>query len=235
MKYDAVIFDLFGTLVDNTEFLDVSRSEYHQTLSKVAAALSVPEPDLLRLWSETVHQRDAGLFPSMEEYFQHICREIGVKADAGQIAHAVQLRLEYLRVILTPRNHTVETLTELKASGYKIGLISDCSSEVPDLWPETPFASLLDIAIFSCEAKLTKPNPGIYRMVTDGLEVAPDRCLYIGDGGSGELTGASKFGMVPVLIRAPYDTVNGHREDWAGTRISELKEVLDLVHGQLSI
>lgn len=235
MKYDAVIFDLFGTLVDNTEFLDLSRSEYNRTLSNVAAALSIPEPDLLRLWSETVHERDAGLFPSMEKYFRHICREIGVKADARQIANAVELRLEYLRSVLTSRNHTVETLTELKASGYRLGLISDCSSEVPLLWPETPFAALLDGAIFSCEVKLTKPDPRIYRMVCDSLKVAPGKCLYVGDGGSGELTGAVEFGMDPVLIRAPYDTVNGHREDWEGTRISELKQVLDLVRGQPSI
>ncbi len=231
MKYDAVIFDLFGTLVDNTEFLDFSRSEYNRTLSNVAATLSIPETDLLRLWSETVHERDAGLFPSMEEYFRHICREIGVKADARQIANAVELRLEYLRSVLTPRNHTVETLTELKASGYRLGLISDCSSEVPLLWPETPFAALLDGAIFSCEVKLTKPDPRIYRMVCDSLKVAPGKCLYVGDGGSGELTGAVEFGMDPVLIRAPYDTVNGHREDWEGTRISELNEVLELVLG----
>ena len=231
MKYDAIIFDLFGTLVDNTEFLDFSQSEYNRTLSNVAATLSIPETDLLRLWSETVHERDAGLFPSMEEYFRHICREIGVEADPRQITRAVELRLEYLRSILLPRNHTVETLTELKASGYRLGLISDCSSEVPLLWPETPFAALLDEAIFSCEVKLTKPDPSIYRMVCDSLEVAPDRCLYVGDGGSSELTGAVEFGMDPVLIRALYDTVKGNREDWKGTRISELNEVLELVLG----
>ena len=231
MKYDAVIFDLFGTLVDNTEFLDASLSAYHRTLLKVADALSVPEPDLRRLWSETVRERDSGSFPTMEDYFQHICREIGVKVDAGQIADAVELRLEYLRVILAPRNHTVKTLTQLRACGYKLGLISDCSSEVPFLWPETPYVHLLDVAVFSCEVRTTKPDPRIYQIACDGLEVTPGRCLYVGDGGSGELTGAAVFGMEPVLIRAPYDTVTGHREDWAGTRISELKEVLDLVHG----
>ena len=235
MKYDAVIFDLFGTLVDNTEFLDFSRSQYHRTLSNVAAALSVPEPDLFRLWSSTVHERDSGLFPTMEDYFQHICRKSGVRADAQQISHAIELRLEYLRGVLTPRKYSVETLTKLKDVGYKLGLISDCSSEVPVLWPKTPFAPLLDVAIFSCEVKLTKPDPRIYQMMCDGLSVARDRCLYVGDGGSSELTGASEYGMAPVLIRAPYDTVTDYREDWEGTRISELKEVLDLVYNQPSI
>jgi len=229
MKYDAVIFDLFGTLVDNTEFLDVSGAEYHRTLSNVAAALSVPEPDLLRLWSETVHERDSGFFPTMEDYLEHICRKCGVRADAQQIAQAAELRLEYLRGLLAPRNDTVETLTQLKASGHQIGLISDCSSEIPILWPQTPFATLVDVAILSCEVGLTKPDPRIYQMACDRLKVAPDRCLYVGDGGSRELTGASASGMDVVLIRASYDTITGNREEWPGETITELKEVLALI------
>ena len=66
-------------------------------------------------------------------------------------------------------------------------------------------------------------------MVCDRLKVAPDRSLYVGDGGSRELTGATASGMDAVQIRAPYDTVTGDREEWPGARISALKEVLALV------
>ena len=69
----------------------------------------------------------------------------------------------------------------------------------------------------------------IYQMVCDRLAVLPDKCLYVGDGGSMELTGASASGMDVVLIRAPYDAVPGSREEWAGTRISSINEVLGLV------
>ena len=231
MKYDAVIFDLFGTLVDNTEFLEDSGAGYQRTLSDVAAALSVPEPDFLHLWSGTVHERDSGLFPTMEDYFQHICHESGVTVDAQQIANAVELRIDYLRGALTPRSGTVETLTELRASGYKIGLISDCSLEVSILWPKPPFARLVDVAVLSAEVGLTKPDRHIYQMACKGLQVSPEACLYVGDGGSMELTGASDSGMQAVLIRAPYDTVNGNREEWQVARISSLKEILALVGG----
>ena len=37
------------------------------------------------------------------------------------------------------------------------------------------------------------------------------------------------MGMDAVMVRAPYDINNGDREEWRGTRISALKEVLDLV------
>ena len=66
-------------------------------------------------------------------------------------------------------------------------------------------------------------------MVCNRLTVAPEGCLYVGDGGSKELTGASASGMDVMLIRAPYDTVPGDREEWPGARISNLKQVLALV------
>ena len=87
----------------------------------------------------------------------------------------------------------------------------------------------MDVSILSCEVGLTKPDPRIYQMACEGLQVSPGQCLYVGDGGSKELTGASESGMKAVLIRAPYDTVSGNREDWRGARISTLKELLALV------
>ena len=229
MKYDAVIFDLFGTLVDQPTFQGHLGSKFRRTMSDVADALSVGAPDLLRLWSETAYERDSGFFPTIEDYFQHLCRESGVVADARQLARTVELRLEYLTGALAPRNDAVATLTQLKASGHKIGLVSDCSSEVSSLWPATQFAPLLDAAVLSCDVGMTKPDPLIYQMVCGRLNVTPDRCLYVGDGGSKELTGASEAGMDAVLIRAPDDTVTGNREEWPGARISALKQVLDLV------
>ena len=74
-----------------------------------------------------------------------------------------------------------------------------------------------------------KPDPGIYELACERLGVQPGNCLYIGDGSSRELTGASTVGMDAVLIRVPNDTENGDREDWQGTRISSVEEVLNLV------
>lgn len=229
MKYDAVIFDLFGTLVDQPTLPGDLGSKFRRTMADVAAALSVRETDFIRLWSETVYNRDSGFFPTMGDYLQDICRASGVRADAQQIAFAEELRIDYFRGALTPRVDAVSSLTQLKASGHKIGLISDCSSEVSILWPETSFAPLMDAAILSCDVGMTKPDPRIYQIACGRLKVEPDRCLYVGDGGSRELTGAAEAGMDAVLIRAPNDTVNGNREDWPGARISELKQVLDLV------
>ena len=94
------------------------------------------------------------------------------------------------------------------------------------MWSEASFAPLIDEAILSCSVGLTKPDPRTYQLVCQRLDVSPQRCLYVGDGGSRELTGATAMGMRAVLIRAPYDdSVGGYREEWPGQRISTLSEV----------
>jgi putative hydrolase of the HAD superfamily len=229
MKYDAVIFDLFGTLVDDPSYSESLGAEHRRMMSDVAASLSIPESVFWSWWSATQDERYTGVFPTMEAYLENLCRQSGVLPRPELIANAVRIRLEYFLGPLTPRVDTLDTLSRLRASGYKLGLISNCAIEDSIRWPSTPIAPLVDAAILSCEVGLRKPDLRIYQMVCDRLKVAPDRCLYVGDGGSKELTGAAESGMDVVLIRAPYDTVNGDREEWQGTRISELKQVLDLV------
>ncbi len=125
----------------------------------------------------------------------------------------------------------METLARLCDAGLRTGLISNCNSDTSDLWSSTPFAVLFDAVLLSCDVGMRKPDPGIYTLASKRLGVAPRDCLFIGDGGSNELTGATKVGMDAVLIRAPDDTENGDREDWQGTRISSVNEVFDLILG----
>ena len=59
--------------------------------------------------------------------------------------------------------------------------------------------------MLSYDVRLAKPDPRIYEMAVEGLGVAAEECLYVGDGTSNELTGASRVGMTAVLMRAPHD------------------------------
>ena len=144
---------------------------------------------------------------------------------------AAAVRLKYIRRSLIPRDGVLETLSRLRDAGIKTGLISNCNSDTSDLWSSTPFADRFDAVHLSCDVRIRKPEPGIYTLACVRLGVDPSDCLFIGDGGSGELTGASNVGMDAVLIRAPDDTENGDREDWQGTRISSVKEVFELIRG----
>lgn len=233
MKYDAIIFDLFGTLVDN-----FTTDEFEPVLTEMAAIINAPAPDFMQQWSvETWPLRAAGAFPTLEATIEHICRALSVEVEQEQLSVAAALRFEFTRRKLVPRHDTIETLTLLKSSGYKIGLISDCTVEVPLLWPDTALAPRVDVPIFSCSVALKKPDPRIYLLACERLEVLPSNCLYLGDGGSQELSGAMKVGMHPILIQVPYEnTYDASRHEakmWSGPRVSTVKDVLAFVDDTL--
>ena len=224
MKYPAVIFDLFGTLVNN-----LSHPEHRVLSAKVASEVGVPSDDFMQLWQETAFERNTGIFPTCAASLDHICRRLGVEPDEDGIGRAVEQRMEYIRGLLEPRPGTLEVLGALRERGHKTGLISDCTHEVPILWPETPFAPLVDVPVFSCSAGLKKPDRRIYLLAADQLKVPPENCLFIGDGGSDELGGARDAGMHPMLFRLDGDSTEPHlldRERWDGPAIESIHDVL---------
>ncbi len=227
MKYHAVVFDLFGTLAHN-----FSSSGYGDALAQMASALSLPSDDFRRAWFETSRERNTGASQSCLGDVEHICRKLGATADEGQVQVAVEARLDYIRHVMTPQPDAIEVLSSLKGQGFKTGLISDCSHEIPTVWPQTPFAPLFDTAVFSCLVGMRKPDPRIYQLAVERLDVRPEQCTYVGDGGSQELSGALAVGMHPVLVRFDADSAEPHltsREAWDGPEVSSLTEILALV------
>jgi len=227
-KYKAVIFDLFGTLV-----AIYSRPDYENVVALMASALKTPYDEFYNIWVQTSDQRTTGTFRTLEENLEFICRELKISTTGEQIAKAKEARFDYVARALKPRRNAIKILKQLKSAGYRTGLVSNCSTEPPVIWPETAFAPLIDAAIFSSTAGVRKPDPRIYLMAIEKLGVAPGECLYIGDGDSHELAGAAGVGMSPVLIQSTEEGGDVMRDmdidDWPCPRISSLKEVLDLV------
>ena len=228
MKYKAVIFDLFGTLIEN-----LSRSEYAVVFAEMANILSVPPDEFLQSWVESFDQRATGFFPTTEDAIKSLSSKLNSRVTDAQIKQTARIRLDYTKRSINPREGAIEVLGRLRAAEYKTGLISDCTCEIPNVWESTALAPFFDVTVFSCSVGIKKPDPRIYLMATDQLGVDPQDCLYIGDGSSRELTGALQVGMHPVLISVPDESTDVHfidrEEGWNGPEISSLQEVLDLV------
>ena len=227
MKFQAVIFDLFGTLVDG--FV----SSVGQIHAELPAALQVPPEQFVQVWRQTSEMRTNGTFQTVEASIKYVCDNIGVQVTAAQMTKAVEIRLRHISQALKPRPDAITTLARLKNEGHKIGLLSNCSIEIPILWPGTAFADLIDSAIFSSRERLKKPDPRIYHLACERLGVKPEDCLYIADGENHELAAAAKVGLHAVLIR------NSSRDnesellrearEWQGDTIYTLSGVLTLI------
>ena len=124
----------------------------------------------------------------------------------------------------------LETISELRARSFSIGLITICSDDVPALWPETPFHGLFDAEVFSCSVGLRKPDPRIYQLACEQLGVEPSEALFVGDGANDELDGARRVGLRAILIhKAGQDPVWPEVRTWDGLRVTSIPEVLEVL------
>ncbi len=132
----------------------------------------------------------------------------------------------------TPARHVttaVRTLRRLRHRGLQIGVVSDCTHELPEAWPDLPVAPWVDATAFSVVLGERKPHPSLYLSACGQLGVAPHEVVYVGDGGSNELTGARSLGIPAVRLVADdgraalvYDA----ESEWTGPVISRLSELV---------
>jgi putative hydrolase of the HAD superfamily len=224
-------FDLFGTLVD--DFVSSTRPMNVELLT----ALDLPRDPFTQHWRMTSDMRTIGEFQTVEASIEHVCTSIGVSISTEQMTKAVAIRLKYIRQALEPRADALPTLRQLKDDGYKIGLLSNCSIEIPILWTETPFADLFDSAVFSSRERIKKPEPRIYQLACERLGAVPETCVYVADGENFELAAAAQVGLRPVLIRRE---AQGNRrgellreaDEWREDSISNLAEILAIVRAE---
>jgi putative hydrolase of the HAD superfamily len=139
---------------------------------------------------------------------------------------------------LEPRPDAIETLLQLKKRPLTLGLISNCSIEIPLLWQKTAFAEFIDAPIFSSVVRLKKPDGRIFQLACDRLGVLPADCLYIADGEDRELSAAAEIGLHPVLVRAstPYAHPERRQEadSWQGDAVFSLREVCAMLSNDLN-
>lgn len=196
----AVVFDLWETLA----------SWLREDMEPLYDAVGLTEDE----WRapEHVERRWSGPFDAYLGW-------VGLDSDA--IRRAGEIRMAMTRRALVPVDGALETLSELRSRGLRLGLISNCSGDVVELWEESPFGGLFDAVVLSADVGICKPDERIYRIALELLGVDSDEALFVGDGHSGELAGAEAVGIRAVQI--------GSFHPWNGGRIEKLREVADLV------
>lgn len=186
----AVIFDMFETLVT----LFTGRTYFSE---HIAADLNQPIEAFRKCWHETEKDRTLGKY-SMEEGLAITLKNLGAYSPEN-----VQLVCRKRREALGDTFDAIPAesiwlLKNLREKGLKTGLITNTFSDERDMILSSPLYPLFDAVMISYEQGLLKPDPEIYRRAIQSLNVTPQECLYVGDGGSHELTGARELGMQAI-------------------------------------
>ena len=196
MSYLAVIFD-FGGVVTTSPFEAFNRLEEERGLPRdIVRRINSINPDG-NAWARFERAEiDAAAFDTL---FASEARELGHELDGGSV-------LAVLAGAVRPE--VVAAIDRLKASGYKLGCITNNvptghgagmarSADARDEL-EQVFARF-DHVIESSKAGVRKPDPRIYEMMCAALDLAPQDCVYLDDLGI-NCKPAAQLGMHAIKV-----------------------------------
>ena len=145
---DAVIFDLFGTLVP-----EIPRSIFYETAERMAVILGADPTAFRAEWDRTGMDRQKGAFEDgIAGNVRAICATLEMpEPSATEIEAALAPREAMYRRWFHPRVGAVEVLLALRARGVPTALISMCAPDTPAMWHASPLGGLVDVEVFSCE------------------------------------------------------------------------------------
>ena len=216
MEYDyelthvkAIFFDFGGTLyeLDHSvisawkNILIESGIGFDETC--FFNALKVARSYLDRYTAKKVHTNQIPKIPfnNWVDYHALILRTMGVKEKhlLNNLSLEITQAINNIEKVYEIKKDVRKTLIILKQK-YKIGLISNTTTDYRIYLNEDGILHLFDIIGLSCEIGLWKPDKKIFEECCKRAKVDPQNCVYIGDSLICDFKGALDAGMMPILI-----------------------------------
>ena len=166
-RFDTVLFDLDGTLLDTLE--DICGAANH-TLRE----LGYPERTLAEM------RRFVGNGAEMQ-----MRRALGADADEETVAKALALYKPYYaahcQIKTKPYAGVLELMAALKAEGFRLAVVSNKPDEAVRPLVAKHFGALADIAMGETAQRRRKPAPDMVNDALAALGADKSRAVYVGD------------------------------------------------------
>jgi HAD superfamily hydrolase (TIGR01509 family) len=189
----GVIFDLFHTLT--------ARESEWSSHPATYRLLGVDRRAWDRVLIESSRWRLVGEERDPFTIFRRLADEVGAGLPDERVREVLAIRTQRFRDCFDniPAAN-VAMLRRLRKAGLKLGLLSN--ADVLDIaaYPGSALSGLFDAEVFSCEARCAKPEPEIYRACLEALGLEAWECVFAGDGGSDELSGARAVGLRTIFV-----------------------------------
>ncbi|MDQ5816065.1 MAG: HAD family phosphatase [Actinomycetota bacterium] len=194
---DALVIDFGGVLTTSLQdalaaFAESAGVEL-QDLVRVALGLYTGAEDPL------VHDFEIGAI-SDEEFGAGLSARLhevsGVRVSPyGLVARMFAVDLE---------EDMLSAVAAIRRAGFKTALLSN--SWGSSLYPRDRLVDLFDAVVISGEVGMRKPDPRIYALALERIQVAPQRCVFVDDH-PGHLAAARDLGLMTLLHRSSQETI----------------------------
>ncbi|HET7482816.1 MAG TPA: HAD family phosphatase [Actinomycetota bacterium] len=196
--FSALIVDYGGVLT----------TPIQDSMMVFASELGIELQDLARVALKAYVDGDDDLVTSFET--GRISEEEFSKAFAERLSQATGRAIEphgFVRRMFgnsTLEERMLEAVARIRDEGFKTALLSN--SWGLQGYPRDRFGGLFDEVVISGEVGLRKPDPAIFEMTVDRLDVSIEECVFVDDH-PGHLKAALAAGMTTVLHRSPDETL----------------------------
>jgi putative hydrolase of the HAD superfamily len=204
-KIRAVIFDCYGTLVDIRT--DEGKDEVFYCLALYlqyyGATIGAEElKAVVALEKERYLKTSGERYPEvdLEKVFTNILRKEGLpNSFLAESCCKLKRLLSRERFQLFP--DSLPVLREMKREGYPLAMVSDaqkvyCFEEAKMLG----LSQFFDHFIVSTHFGFKKPDPRLFAIVCELLEIPPTEAVYIGDNFERDIKGPKQIGMPVILV-----------------------------------
>lgn len=189
---DAVTVDAMGTIVDLDDPAPRLRSALaergvERDLEHVAAAFRA---EVAYYLPRTVEGRDEESLADLGRrctavFLEHAEAEL----DPAEFAPAF-----LASIVFTPLAGAAEALGRLNGAGLALACVSNWDVSLGRHLEEARLAGYFAAVVSSAEAGAAKPDPEVFRLALERLDVSPERTVHVGDGDT-DREGAAAAGV----------------------------------------
>ena len=205
----AVLFDFYSTLIDQGDtdswitaaqeslgasISDATRAELNGYLDHIWNNVSEFDPNSERDKSSAKHREifEQVLAERFPDFSPELVEALYDKQTDSWVAYA----------------DAVPVLGALRAEGVKTAIVSNAGIDIRPVIVRTGLINVIDKAVISGEVGVVKPQPEIFTIALDALEVSAEDTLMVGDS-AGDDSGGARIGIRTLLLPRTRGVLHG--------------------------
>ena len=198
-----ITFDIDDTLYSSTDFARLARENALKAM--IQAGLKVDFKTATAELDEVVNE-----FTSNDQHhLDRVLQRLGPASLDGinsaiLVAHGIVAYHETVRESLKPYEDALEAFKRLHTNGFCLGIVSQgLTTKQAQKLVRLRILPYVDkrAIFFSDQLAMSKSNPKFFQRAAERMNVAPGRCMHIGDRPDRDIDPANNAGWLTVLNR----------------------------------
>ena len=230
----VVLFDLDNTLYDYKPVHEKALNEVYKILKK---EIKISQKEFLKLFKISraeINRELAGTASSHNRvlYFQRLVEKSHNTIESDVVLKLYNAYWDNFLKNMKLKKGVIQTLKKLKQLNIKTAIVSDLTTNIQlrkmSKLGITPF---FDVLVTSEEAGSEKPNPIMFLLALNKLNVLPSEAIMVGDNPVNDIEGGNSVGLDTILIANKKSTEFKFNQDYQKPNysINEIPEILDIL------